>query len=232
MVDGAGQIAWNEAKKTTTITGGKFSIKDVGAVSVDAVLNGPATRDQVASLGSKTARPTFGNNLSLVSATISFKDDSIVGRVLADQATSLKVDPDKFRDQFTRGLPFMLLPVGTSDFQKKATPVFQDFIRNPGTITFVAAPAIPIPLPTLLDSAHGTAIFNLPTQLNLSVSDIPGPKPVSAPAPVTPVTPAPVAPSPSPTPAPAAPTGPAPAIPAAPAAPVSGGIGGTVPPAK
>ena len=103
----------------------------------------------------------------------------------------MKVDPDRFRDQFARGLPFMLLPVGTTDFQRKATPVFQEFIRTPGTITFTAAPAMPVGLPALIAAAQSAGVFNLPTLLNLGVSGVPGPKPPAPPpAPAAPGAPA------------------------------------------
>jgi hypothetical protein len=230
VVDAAGQVAWNQSKSTTTVSGLKLSAKNVGTVTVDAVLNGPALAD-IQQLGKASGLNGFDSKLSLVSGTLSFKDDSIVGRVLADQATGLKVDPDKFRDQFARGLPFMLLPVGTSSFQKTATPVFQDFVRAPGTLTFTAAPAMPIALPALIDAAHGSAVFNLPTLLNLTVSGIPGPTPVATPAPGP--SPAPLsAPAPAPV-APVPPAAPAPAAPATPPQPApSGDIRGTVTPPK
>ena len=199
--DLAAKIDWSEAKKTTTVSGLKLSVKDVGTVTADAVLGGPAKAD-IEQLDSFAALQSFLPKLSLVSGTLSFKDESIVGRVIADQATGLKVDPDKFRDQFARGLPFMLLPVGTPDFQRKASPVFQDFVRTPGTVTFTAAPAMPIPLPSLISGASGSGMFTVPTLLNLSVSGVPGPKPPAAPAPAPGPTPVP-APAITPTPPPA-----------------------------
>jgi hypothetical protein len=184
----AGTIAWNEQQKRTTLTGVKLNVKDAGTLTIDATLNGPARADfeKLDSLGALMA---FGDKLALVSATVSFKDDSIVGRVLNEQASGVKVDPERYRDQIVRGLPFMLLPVGTSDFQKKAMPVFQEFLRTPGTITFTANPAMPVGLPALIAGAQSAGLFNLPTVLNLNVSGTPGPKPPTpAPAPVSPAT--------------------------------------------
>jgi hypothetical protein len=189
--DVAGNVTWNEQRKQTTLDGVKVTAKDVGTLTVDATLNGPERAD-IDALDSLDSFAAFAGKLALVNATVSFKDDSIVGRVLNDQAKGVKVDPERFRDQFARGLPFMLLPVGTSDFQRKASPVFQEFIRTPGTLTFTASPAMPLALPALIAAAQSSGVFNLPTMLNLNVSGTPGPKPPSAPAaaPVTPVTPA------------------------------------------
>jgi hypothetical protein len=194
--DMAGTVAWNEQKKTTTLSGVKLTAKDVGTLTVDAVLNGPE-RSDIDKLDSLAAFQTFSGKLALVNGTVSFKDDSIVGRVLNEQASGVKVEPDRFRDQFARGLPFMLLPVGTADFQRKATPVFQDFIRNPGTVTLAAAPAMPVGLPALMAAAQSSGVFNLPTLLNLTVSGTPGPRPLApAPVPGGPPAPATVPPGP------------------------------------
>jgi hypothetical protein len=191
--DVSGKIAWDEGKKQTLVSGLKLNVKDVGTLTVDAVLNGP-TRTDFESLGKLDALLALGDKVSLASGAVSFKDDSIVGRVIADQANGLKVEPDKFRDQFARGLPFMLLPIGSVDFQRKAAPALQDFIRAPGTLTISAAPPMPVPLPTLISAAKGSGVFSLPNLLNLAISGVPG-KPATpspaAPAPVAPAAPAP-----------------------------------------
>ena len=90
--DLAAKIDWSEAKKTTTVNGLKLSVKDVGTVTADAVLGGPARAD-VEQLDSFAALQSFLPKLSLVSGTLSFKDESIVGRVIADQATGAQGRP-------------------------------------------------------------------------------------------------------------------------------------------
>ena len=121
--------------------------------------------------------------MSLESGTFTFEDQSLVGRAIAGQAARLKVDPDKFREQFARGLPFMLSFLGNRDFQKKITPILQAFIRAPGSITVMTAPTAPIAVSAIMTAIKASP-FSLPNLLALTVSSATA-APADAPRPAT-----------------------------------------------
>jgi hypothetical protein len=110
--------------------------------------------------------------------TLSFKDDSLVDKAIVAQATALKIDPVKFREQFAKGLPFMLMLLGNKDLQAQLATALQTFIRTPGTITATAAPAMPVTLGAIIEAAR-TAPFSLFDTLKVTVSGIAGPAPAT-----------------------------------------------------
>lgn len=163
-----------------------FAMKDAGSVSGSASLAGslPTAAD---------GKPAL-DALALKDGTLTVTDDSIVGRLIAAQAMRLKVDPEKFRQQFATGLPFMLMFLNDRDLLAKLTPALQGFIRNGGSLTAVAKPATPVPLSAVANAAT-TAPFTLFKLLSTQVSGTPG-----AQASVIPALPAVVAPAPAPAP--------------------------------
>jgi hypothetical protein len=168
-----------------TLEGMHFAMKDAGSVAGDATLTGslPATpADAGAAL----------NALALKDATVTVTDGSLVGRLIAAQAMRLKVDPEKFRQQFATGMPFMLMFLNDRDLLAKLTPALQGFIRNGGSLTAVAKPSAPVPLPAVV-SAATTAPFTLFKLLATDVSGTPG-----AQATVIPTLPAVAPPPPAP----------------------------------
>ncbi len=118
--------------------------------------------------------------LALKDGTVTMTDDSIVGRLLAAQAQHLKVDPEKFRDQFAASLPLMLMLLNNRDLQTRLTPALQGFVRNGGTFTVSAKPSAPVPLAELASTATGQP-FTLFGLLSADVSGVPGPQPTPIP---------------------------------------------------
>ncbi len=171
-VDANLKAAWNAADETTVVDDFHLTLADIGTVSGDAVFSGP-TREGFAMVDTLAGAL---DALSLKSGSFTFEDESLVGRALGEQAARLKVDPAKFREQFARGLPFMLTFLGNREFQSEAAPVLQTFIRTPGSISVIMAPAAPIAVSTIV-TALQTAPFSLPNLLALSVSGEPGPEP-------------------------------------------------------
>jgi hypothetical protein len=167
-VDSTFKLDWREADGTTDLKDFSVTIADIGAVSGDAVFSGP-TRSEIERLDSPDGVDGVLGAVSLKSGTFTFTDDSIVGRALARQAARLKVDPDKFREQFARGLPFMLSFLGDRDYQQKVAPVLQNFIRAPGSITFGVTPAAPVALSSILSAVEASP-FSLPMLLSLTVT--------------------------------------------------------------
>jgi len=172
-VDGGAKIDWSPAGDIA-IRDFSLGMKDVGAISGQADLTGltPADAQHMAAL-------TGGlDNLSLRGGTLAFKDDSIVGRGLTAQAERLNTDPVKFREQFAKGLPFMLMFLGDRALQAQLAPVLQTFIATPGTISATASPAAPVALSAIVAAAT-TAPFTLFGLLSVSVSGLAGPAPAN-----------------------------------------------------
>jgi hypothetical protein len=132
--------------------------------------------------------PEGTQNLALVSAKLSFNDESIVGKGLALLAEKFKAPPDKFRQQFADALPGLLLFSGLSNpqlmntlrqsgFLQKLTPALKTFVAEPsGTITFGLAPAQPVGVLAIAEAVE-KAPETLVGLLNLSVSAEPGAPP-------------------------------------------------------
>ena len=184
LIDAGLTMDWDEAGEIA-VKNYRLAIKDVGAVSGDAILTG-LRPSEAADLAQDAAL----ERLSLVRGSLTVTDDSIVGRGLAAQAARLKADPAKFREQFATGLPFMLTFLGDMNLQKQLAPVLQAFVRTTGgSITAMAGPASPVPL-SLIAAAGETAPFTLLKMLSVSFSGVAGepppPSPIAVPAPAAP----------------------------------------------
>ncbi|MEJ0012557.1 MAG: hypothetical protein WDM94_08010 [Bauldia sp.] len=182
VIDGGGKLDW-AANGDVTVRDFSLGMKGVGTVSGEADLAAPPPTDMQHMAAVAKAPET----VSLKGGTVSFKDDSLVDKAITTQATTLHLDPVKFREQFAKGLPFMLMLLGNKDMQAQLSGVLQTFIRTPGTITARAAPDQPMTIAALVEAAK-TAPFSLFDLLNVSVSGVAGPAPA---APTTPP-PAPV----------------------------------------
>ena len=151
----------------------RLAMKDAGAVSGDADLAGSMPTNAAEAKNALAS-------LAIKRGTVTVTDDSLIERLIAAQAMRLKVDPEKFRQQFATGLPFMLMLLNNRDLQAKLTPALQGFIRNGGSLSAVAAPATPVPLSQVVNAATSQP-FTLFTLLATSVSGTPGAQPTVIP---------------------------------------------------
>ena len=191
---GAGMhLTWSEAGEIA-IKEFHMAMQGLGEISGSATLTGLTPAD-IDHLDADTAM----QKLSFAGGSITFKDDSVVGRALDAQARKLKADPAKFREQFAMGLPLMLSFLGDADLQKELAPILQTIVRTSGSITAAATPASAVPLLAIATAAESSP-FELFKLLSVDVTGAPG---SGAP----PITPGPVAPAPADKPA----TAPAPA---------------------
>jgi len=181
-LDSAVRIDRDESDDTITVEDFRLAMAGVGRLSGDATFAGPerAAIERAAGLG-EVLDATF-----LEHGTVTFEDDSIVERGLARQAARLKVDPDKFREQFARGLPLMLSFLGDRAFQTEAGPVLQDFVLAPGSLTLAAAPSDPVAVSAILAAARRSPL-TLPALLAATVTGTAGPKPAATAAEAQPV---------------------------------------------
>jgi hypothetical protein len=171
VIDGGGKVAW-AANGDVTVRDASLGMKGVGMISGDADLAAPPPAD-AAHMAAVASAP---ETVALKRGTVSFKDDSLVEKAITAQAETLKIDPAKFREQFAKGLPFMLMLLGNKDLQAQLASVLQTFIRTPGTITATLSPAQPVTIGALIEAAK-TAPFSLFDTLKVSVSGVAGAAP-------------------------------------------------------
>ena len=195
QVDGGAKATWG-ADGSIAIRDASLAVKDAATISGQADLAGiaPADAEHMAVVGDAL------DKLSLKGGSGTLADSSLVERALVLQATKLNVDPQKFRDQFAKSVPFMLMLLGDRDLIMKTAPVIQAFLSTGGSVTAVATPKAPVPLASVAETAKSSP-WSLFALLGVNLTGTPG----------TPGTALPTLPA-APLPAPAA------AAPAAPAA--------------
>jgi hypothetical protein len=195
-VDAGAKATW-AADGTIAVRDASLAVKDAAAVSGQADIAGipPADAEHMAVVGDAL------DKLSLKAGSGTLTDNSLVERALVLQATKLDVDPQKFRDQFAKSVPFMLMLLGDRDLIMKTAPVIQAFLSTGGSVTAVAAPKAPVPLAQVADTAKSSpwSLFSL---LGVTLTGTPGTAGAALPtlpAP-PPATPAPAAPAEEPEP--------------------------------
>ena len=167
-LDGGGTLTWG-ADGSISVRDASLAMKDAGGVSGQADLVGPAPADAE---HLAVAKDLLGK-LSLKAGTATLSDASLAERLLAAQAAKLNVNGDTFRAQFAKSVPFMLMLLGNRDLIMKVSPVIQTFLTTGGSVTATAAPAAPVPLSQVADTAKGSpwSLFSL---LNVNLTGVAG----------------------------------------------------------
>ncbi|MET4632526.1 hypothetical protein [Kaistia defluvii] len=157
-------LSWREADESVILDGFKLAIKDLATMNVDATLTGltrQAIEDPKALEGALAS-------LLFTRGKLSIEDKSIVERAVGMQAKKMNVEPDKFRQQIAGALPLFLMVLKNPGFQAKLAPALQAFIKAPGTMTITAAPATPVPVMQLIETAD-SAPQKLPDLLQIEI---------------------------------------------------------------
>ncbi|MBN9028157.1 MAG: hypothetical protein J0H20_21880, partial [Rhizobiales bacterium] len=143
------RLSWREADEAVILDGFKLAIKDLATMNADATLTG-LTRQAI-----QDPKQLEGalSSLLFTRGKLSVEDKSIVERAVGMQAKKMNVEPDKFRQQIAGALPLFLMVLKNPGFQAKLAPALQAFIKAPGTMTITAAPATPVPLLKLIETA-------------------------------------------------------------------------------
>jgi len=128
--------------------------------------------------------------LSLRTAALTLKDDSIVGKGLDLLAEKMHASPDKFRQQFADAMPLMLslfvlhdpkvaTIVRQSGILAKLAPVVKAFVAAPGSsITVSMAPPTPVAFSAISAAADGDPA-SLVTMLGLTAAGSATPPPAA-----------------------------------------------------
>lgn len=162
------RLSWREADEAVILDGFKLAIKDLATMNADATLTGltrQAIQDPKQMEGALTS-------LLFTRGKLAIEDKSIVERAVGMQAKKMNVEPDKFRQQIAGALPLFLMVLKNPGFQAKLAPALQAFIKAPGTMTITAAPATPVPVMQLIETAN-SAPQKLPDLLQVEIKTTP-----------------------------------------------------------
>lgn len=143
-------LTWREADESLKLDGFRLAIKDLATLTMDATLVG-LTRQAIEAPEQLEAALAA---LRFSQGKLAIEDKSIVERAVGMQAKKMNVEPDKFRQQIAGALPLFLMALKNPGFQAKLAPALQAFIKAPGTMTITAAPATPVPVMELIDTAE------------------------------------------------------------------------------
>jgi hypothetical protein len=88
-------------------------------------------------------------NLSLAQMNLTYKDQSLVQRLVAEAAKERGIDVDAWVAQFAASKQ-VLLARGAVPVLAQQWPAVEQFLRSPGTLTLSAKPAQPLPLMALV----------------------------------------------------------------------------------
>lgn len=170
-LDAAAGVAWG-SDGHIAIDKFNFALKGLGGLSGRADLVGPQPADAANLHGIDDLLKA----VSLRDGTFTFTDETIVSRLLDEQAKRVNADPAVFREQFAKGLPLLLTFLGNPDLQKQLASALQTIIRGPGSITLTARPATTVPAADIIAAATSTP-FGLLGTLGITATSASGPAP-------------------------------------------------------
>ena len=171
------KLHWNEADESLTVDPMRFDLKGAGGLGVSMLLGGLPRE----AIETPESLPDVLPTLSLRTATLTLKDDSIVGKGLDLLAEKMHASPDKFRQQFADAMPLLLslfvlhdpkvaTIVRQSGILAKLAPVVKAFVASPGSsITVSLAPPTPVAF-SAISAAADVDPASLVTMLGLTAA--------------------------------------------------------------
>ncbi|WP_029057212.1 hypothetical protein [Stappia stellulata] len=107
--------------------------------------------------------------LLVESVTLRIDNDSLVDRVLENQAKEAGSTREAFVEQLTGALPFMLSMLNNAEFQAKVAGAATAFLQDPQSLSATATPAAPVPFAQILGTAM-MAPQSLPDILGVTIT--------------------------------------------------------------
>ncbi len=163
------QLTWNEATETLAFTNLHLALKGAGSIRADFEIVG-ITRAMFADLeGLENVDP---DQLRFGGARILVTDETLAERLFRWTAEGTNTPAEQYRDEFIRGLPFLLSVLMDRSIAAEIAPALQQFLRVPGTLSIVARPAAPVPLGIIGDTL-GEAPMDLLRLLGIEITTAP-----------------------------------------------------------
>ena len=172
QIDVKAEGEWSAQEGRAQLHDFEISGKDMGSLNVSATIMG-VTPDVIARLDE--AREDFGKTmellqqLSISDVRVHFKNDTVVERVLDQQAKEADTDRAGLVDQLSSALPGILSLMRNPGFQEKVATAVTAFLKNPGSLTASAHPAQPVPVAQIVGTAM-IAPQTIPDVLSVDVT--------------------------------------------------------------
>jgi hypothetical protein len=149
-----------------------LSGENAGTLNAALRING-LTREVLEQLDAAQDNPeqAMGLMQGLLVESISLRidNDSIVDRVLENQAKEAGATREVFVEQLTGALPFMLSMLNNAEFQAKVAGAATAFLKDPKSLSASATPAAPVPFAQILGTAM-MAPQSLPDILGVTIT--------------------------------------------------------------
>lgn len=152
---------------TLTLSG-----ENAGTLNAALKING-LTRAMMEQLDAAQGNPEQAmglmQGLLVESVSLRIDNDSLVDRVLDNQAKEAGASREAFVEQLTGALPFMLSMLNNAEFQAKVAGAATTFLKDPKSLSASATPAAPVPFAQILGTAM-MAPQSLPDILGVTIT--------------------------------------------------------------
>ncbi len=168
-------IGWNEATETLALNDLYLALQGAGSIRANLQIVG-MTRELLENPDAMVA--IAPDQLRLGGAQLLVTDETVADRLFAWTAQGTDTPAAQYRDEFIRGLPFLLGVLMDRDLAARISPALQQFLRTPGSLMLDVAPAEPVPFAAIMET-----ITRAPTDiLQLLGITITAEPPLTAPA--------------------------------------------------
>jgi hypothetical protein len=172
--------SWQPRTGEGSLDSYSFTVKNAGTLDISVKAGGltpefvrslQAIRGNIAKApaGEKwqplTAMRALLEQLSLVGASIDFRDDSLTGKILDYVAAEQGVDRAKIIARAKQTLPLALMTLNDPEAADEAEAALSGFLDDPKNLTIRAEPPNPVPLRDLI----GSSMLALPQMLGLKI---------------------------------------------------------------
>ncbi len=143
IIDLGMEMYWDESDETLLLDDVGVAIRGAGSISASIELGGVTRQfltDPEAMSEEELAALTFN------SARLAVVDRGVADALFAFTAADTDVPVEQYRDEFIRGLPFLLQLSMDREIALQISPSLQEFLRQPSSLVIDATPDEPLPL--------------------------------------------------------------------------------------
>lgn len=150
-------IGWNEATETLALHDLYLALQGAGSIRANLQIVG-VTREMLENPEAMAALAP--EQLRFGGAQLLVTDETVADRLFAWTAEGTNTPAAQYRDEFIRGLPFLLSVMIDRDLAAQISPALQQFLRTPGSLMLNVAPSEPVPFSEIM-----ATITRSPTEL-------------------------------------------------------------------
>lgn len=158
--------SWDEASETLVIDNVHMSAEGAGSITASFTIGGVTRRvlTNPDTLSEEEAMALTLNHLRL-----DVVDEAVADRLFAFTAEGTDTPVEQYRDEFIRGLPFLLSVSMDRSIALEISPAIQAFLREPSALIIEATPTEPLPI-AVLAAIGGDSPFALIDLLGVELS--------------------------------------------------------------